>query len=195
MGLELEQERIIDFTQPIHPGVLGDRVVKDRRGLRVREITFQNPWDGKGYGSLPSEMTLAPGRRALRCKTRWEIEKVFDETKTKLQEKKSWATTPTAKQMPSPFVAIGHNLLLRLQDLHQPLGVENIAEIQRKQKRRRQQETELAKNQQTLPLVYKILQRFTQAAFKLIRGLRAHGDQPTSLPQARLHLQRLYAKL
>jgi len=174
MCLDVEQERVIDFAQPINQGVTGDRVVKDRRGLRVREITFQNPCDGQIYVYLTSEMTLAPGLLVLLYKTRWEIEKVFDETKTQLQEKKSWATTTTAKEMQSHFVALVHNLLLLVQDLHQQQGVENVAEIQRKQKRLKQQEAELEQTHRTLPLIYKTLQRFTQAAFKLIRWLRAH---------------------
>ena len=195
MCLPLEQERAIDGTQPINQGVTADRVVTDRRGLRVREITFCNPCDGQVYVYLTSEMTLAPGLLVLLYKTRWEIEKVFDETKTKLQEKKSWATTTTAKEMQAHFVAIAHNLLLLLQDWHQQQGVENTAEIQRRQKRQDQQESELAKTGQTLPLVYRVLQRFTQATFKLIRWLRVHWHQPTSLPQALLQLRALYAKL
>ena len=193
--LELEQERPIDFAQPINQGVTRDRWVKDRRGIRLREITFHNPCDGQVYVYLTSEMTLEPGLLVLLYKTRWEIEKVFDETKTKLQEKKSWATTTTAKEMQAHFVAIVHNLLLLLQDLHQQQGVENIAESQRKQTRLAHQEKALGKTRQTLPLVYKTLQRFTQAPFKLIRWLRAHWHQPTSLRQALLHLTRLYAQL
>jgi hypothetical protein len=195
MCLAAEQERVIDFAQPINQGVTADRVVSDRRGLRVREITFRNPCDGAEYVYLTSEMTLEPGLLALLYKTRWEIEKVFDETKTKLQEKKSWATTTTAKEMQAHFVAIVHNLLLLLQDGHQQLGVENLAEIQRRQKRLDQQKNELQKTRQTLPLVYTLLQRFTQATFKLIRWLRTHWYQPTSLPQALLQLRSLYAKL
>ena len=195
MILELEKERTIDRTEPINQGVQSDRVVKDRRGLLVREITFENPCDGKVYVYLTSEMTLEPGLLVLLYKTRWEIEKVFDETKTKLQEKKSWATRTTAKEMQSHFVAIVHNLLLLVQDLHQQQGVENTAETERKQKRLQQQEKVLAENQQTLPMVYKTLQRFTQATFKLIRWLRTHWHLPTSLHQALLQLQRLYAKL
>ena len=195
MCLALEQVRAIDFTQPINQGVTADRVVTDRRGLQVREITFCNPCDGQVYVYLTSEMTLEPGLLALLYKTRWEIEKVFDETKTKLQEKKSWATTTTAKEMQAHFVAIVHNLLLLLQDGHQQQGVENTAEIQRRQKRQDQQESDLEKTGQTLPLVYRILQRFTQATFKLIRWLRVHWHQPTSLPQALLQLRALYAKL
>ena len=195
MCLEVETARVIDVTQPINQGVTADRVVTDRRGLRVREITYCNPCDGAVYVYLTSQMTLEPGLLVLLYKTRWEIEKVFDETKTKLAEKKSWATTTTAKEMQAHFVALVHNLLLLLQDGHQQQGVANTAELQRRQKRQAVQETELKKTGQTLPLIYTLLQRFTQATFKLIRWLRAHWQQPTSLPQALLQLRSLYARL
>ena len=195
MCLEVETERDIDFTQPINQGVTADRVVTDRRGIRVREITFCDPRDGAVYVCLTSEMTLEPGLLALLYKTRWEIEKVFDETKTKLAEKKSWATTTTAKEMQAHFVAIVPNLLLLLQDWQQQQGVENTAEIQRRQQRLTQQETALQKTGQTLPLIYTLLQRFTQATFKLIRWLRAHWHRPTPLAQALLQLRSLYARL
>jgi hypothetical protein len=97
--------------------------------------------------------------------------------------------------MQAHFVAIVHNLLLLLPDWHQQQGVENTAEIQRRQKRLDQQETELKKTGRTLPRVYTLLQRFTQATFKLIRWLRAHWHRPTSLPQALLQLRSLYARL
>ena len=193
--LAVEQARVIDVAQPINQGVTADRVVTDRRGIRVREITFCNPCDGEVYVYLTSELTLEPGLLALLYKTRWKIEKVFDETKTKLQEKKSWATTTTAKEMQAHFVAIVHNLLLLLQDWQQQHGVENTAEIQRREKRLTQQQTELQKTGQTLPLIYTLLQRFTQATFKLIRWLRAHWHRPTSLTQALLQLRSLYARL
>jgi hypothetical protein len=50
--------------------------------------TGKKPCDSKVYVYLTSEMTLEPGLLVLLYKTRWEIEKVFDETKTKLQEQK-----------------------------------------------------------------------------------------------------------
>jgi len=195
MCLELEKERSLDLLQPINQGVQSDRVVRDRRGIRVREITFENPCDGQVYVYLTSEMTLEPGLLVLLYKTRWEIEKVFDETKTKLQEKKSWATSVTAKEMQAHFVALVHNLLLLVQDQHEQQGVVNTAEIERKEKRLEQQEKALREKGRSLPLIYKTLQRFTQATFKLIRWRRVHWHLPTSLPQALLQLQHLYAKL
>ena len=97
--------------------------------------------------------------------------------------------------MPAHFVALVHNLLLLVQDLHQQQGVANTAETERKQKRLQAQEKVLAKNRQTLPFIYKALQRFTQASFKLIRWLRTHWHLPTSIPQARRQLQHPYATL
>jgi hypothetical protein len=195
MCLELVRSRDIDRSQPINQGVLSDRVVQDRRGIVVREITFENPCDGQVYVYLTNEMTLAPGLLVLLYKTRWDIEKVFDETKTKLAEKKSWATSVTAKAMQAHFVALVHNLLLLVQDQHEQQGVVNTAETERKDKRLEQQEQALTKTGRSLPLIYKTLRRFTQATFKLIRWLRVHWQLPTSLPQAMLQLQHLYAKL
>ena len=195
MCLAVETERVVDVTQPINQGVTGDRVVTDRRSIRVRASTFCHPCDGAVYVYLTSEMTLEPGLLALLYKTRWERAQGFDETKTKLAEKKSWATTTTAKEMQAHLVASGHNLLLLLQDWHQQHGVENTAEKQRRQQRLHQPATALQKTGRTLPLIDTLLQRFTQATFKLIRWLRVHWHRPTSLPQALLQLRSLYAKL
>lgn len=153
MCLDVETEREIDFTQPINQGVTADREVADRRGLRVREITCCDPRDGAGYVYLTNELTLEPGLLVLLYKTRWEIEKVFDETKPKLAETKSWATSDTAKEMQAHFVAIVHNLRLLLQDGQQQQGVENTAELQRREKRQAAQQTELQKTGRTLPLI------------------------------------------
>ena len=191
MCLEGEKERVIDVAQPIHQGVTADQVVTDRRSIRVREITFPNPCDGEVYVYLTSKMTLEPGLLALLDQTRWEIEKVFDETRTRLAEKKSWATTTTAKEMQAHFVALVHNLLLLLQDWQQQQDVENTAEKQRRQKRWDEQETERKKTGRTLPLNYTVLPRFTQATFKLIRWLRVRWHRPTSPAQALLHLRSL----
>jgi hypothetical protein len=104
---------------PINQGVVSDLVVSNPAGLVVREITYRNPCDDQEYVYLTTEMTLEPGLLALLYKTRWEIEKVFDETKTKLQEQKTGATSHVAKEMQAQFMAITHNLLLLLQDQHQ----------------------------------------------------------------------------
>ena len=60
-------------------------------------------------------------------------------------------------------VSLVYNLLLLVQDRHEQQGVTNAAEAEQKQKRVEQQEKALTENQQTLPLIYKTLHRFTQA--------------------------------
>lgn len=194
--LDLVKEREIDFSQAINAGVQSDRVMKDRRGIEVRQVIFENPLDGKRYIYLTNEMTLAPGLIALLYKTRWEIEKVFDETKTKLQETKSWATSSTAKQMQSHFVSMTHNLLLLFNHfLKTEKGIENVAEIQRRQSREKQQDQTMNEISQPVPLIYRIFNRFTQASFKLIRWLRVYWQSVASQDQAYEHLRALYAKL
>lgn len=142
-----------------------------------------------------SRVTPGPELLALLFQTRRAIEKVFDESKTRLPEKKSWATTTTVKERQSHFVAIVRNLLLLLQDWQQQQGVDNTAEIQRRQKRLEQPESGLKQGGQTQPLIYRILQRFAQLTFKLSRWRRVHWRQCTSLPQALLQLRSLDAKL
>jgi len=48
-------------------------------------------------------MTIPPGLIARIYKMRWDIEKVYDEMKNKLDEQKAWASTPTAKTMQAHF--------------------------------------------------------------------------------------------
>ncbi len=85
-------------------------------------------------------MTLPSGHLALLDKTRRENEKLFPENRTKVQEKKSWATTTTTKQMQSPFVA--HNFPIRWKNVRPQPDAESIVEIQRERKRLEQRETQ-----------------------------------------------------
>ena len=51
---------------------------------------------------------------------RWDVEKVFDELKNKLGEKKAWDTSLAAKQTQAHLLTLTHNLLLLY---HQALAV------------------------------------------------------------------------
>ena len=67
---------------------------------------------------------------------RWEVEKVFDEIKNKLGEKKAWATSLVAKAVQGQMIAITHNLMLFYEDrLENDHGVTNQAENERREKR------------------------------------------------------------
>jgi IS4 transposase len=61
---------------------------------------------------ITHEMDLPPGVIVELYRRRWEAEKVFDQIKNKLGEKKAWATSLVAKEAQAQLVAITHNLLL-----------------------------------------------------------------------------------
>ena len=51
----------------------------------------------------------------LLYKHRWDIEKIFHQLKSKMHERKSWASSLAAKQSHAIFECLAHNLLLLLE--------------------------------------------------------------------------------
>ena len=104
----------------------------------------------------------------------WDIEKVFDEFKNKLGEKKSWASTPTAKCIQAQCLCLAHTLLLLFEKLVlDPSGIRNEAEEKRQGKRLGQVEAQLKEAGERLPVAIRQLLRCTQRSVKLIRWLRS----------------------
>lgn len=128
-------------------------------------------------------MTLPPGILALIYKQRWDIEKVFDEFKSKLEEKKSWASSGTAKTMQAQFLCLVHNLMVLLEEeLLTGEKIDNDKERKRKAKRT----TEAL--EKGANYVATMLQRFTVRSLKYIRWLRNffYREVPWSKAVARL---------
>jgi hypothetical protein len=140
-------------------------------------------------------MTLTPGLLAHLYRMRWDIEKIFDEAKNRLNQKKAWATSATAKLMQGHFIALAHNLLLILSDrLQKEEGIEDF----KKQDRRRQRRTKEEESGATRSFAKELanwLLRATQRGVKFIRWLRAQLRHPTSWSAACAALTRLYARL
>jgi hypothetical protein len=68
--------------------------VQSRDGRhQLRLIMYQDPLTGTVYEFLTNEPDLPPGVIVELYHRRWEAEKVFDEVKNKLGQKKAWATT------------------------------------------------------------------------------------------------------
>lgn len=84
--------------------------------MQLRRIVYKNPKDGKVYTYLTNDNTLPAGILVLLYKHRWDQEKVFDVLKNKMEERKSWASSDTAKQAHAMFECLAHNLLLLLED-------------------------------------------------------------------------------
>lgn len=173
MVFEYLFEREWDASDARNRGVMGDRMVHTRDGLLLRIVLYVEPASGKEYQFLTSEPDLPPGIIAELYRRRWEIEKVFDELKNKLSERKAWATSLVAKDVQGQMVALAHNLMvLYRQHLESHHDVGDPAEEKRRNKRSDilvQQAAELGRTVSSLVLS---LRRSTQHSVKFIRWLR-----------------------
>ena len=112
-------------------GVTGDRRVVTREGHLLRIVGYTDPVSGECFEFLTNVMELPPGVIVELYRRRWEAEKVFDEIKNKLGEKKAWATSLTAKESQALRIAITHNLPVRYEaQLERQQGVINAAEAE-----------------------------------------------------------------
>ena len=64
---------------------------------------------GARWQILTNELTLPPGLLVQLHRMRRDIEKVYDQFKNKLHEKKAWANSATAKCMQTEFLCLAHN--------------------------------------------------------------------------------------
>ena len=129
-------ERPVDPHAPRQRGVTADRHIMTRQGQPMRIIAYTDPATGQAYEFLTNEMDLPAGVIAELYRRRWDVEKVFDEIKNKLGEKKAWGTSLVAKATQGQLVALTHNLLLLYEArLERDHGVSNAAEDQRRQER------------------------------------------------------------
>ena len=79
-------------------GVIADELIGTRVGVTLRRVNYQDPESGTVYIYLTTlPVSVPPGLVALLYKSRWNVEKVFDEFKNKLGETKSWASPPMPK--------------------------------------------------------------------------------------------------
>jgi len=104
-----------DRQDPRNNGVASDELVGPSKGRLIRRITYIDPVHGTEYRFITNEMTLPPGLLAFIYKRRWDIEKIFDQMKNKLLEKKAWVQSPTAKCQQAAFMCLTHNLMLILE--------------------------------------------------------------------------------
>lgn len=182
-----------NLADPLNAGVLLDEQVGVAGGM-LRHVQYRCVQSGETYDFLTNEMTLAPGLLARIYRMRWDIEKVYDEVKNKLHEKKAWATTPTAKAMQAQFICLAHNLMvLQEHQLKTEEGVNNTIEIKRKAQRLNQEIARLALKNEVLPVLLQDFQRLTQRSVKYIRWLRAYLFFEAPWTTAVAALRRSYA--
>jgi hypothetical protein len=185
-----------DKSDARNHGVLVDSKVRSREGHVLRLIMYQDPLSGKVYEFLTNEPDLPPGVVAELYRRRWEAEKVFDEVKNKLGQKKAWGTSLVAKESQALLIAITHNLLLFYeQDLEDRHDVQNTAEDQRRSQRIESAERACAQIGQPISSLVLALRRATQRSVKFIRWLRYAIRERLAEAAAVARLKQLYAVL
>ena len=145
------------------------------------------------YRFVTNLSNVSPGLIAYLYKTRWDIEKIFDEVKNKLSEKKAWATSDTAKSMQAQFICLAHNLMLIFEDRLKKPGVDNEIENKRRNKRLKKSLTLAQLKKEALPIFLTTSKRPTQRSVKFIRWLRNNLFMNTSWRDAAGSLERIYA--
>jgi IS4 transposase len=129
-------ENLVDRDDERNEGVLSAHRILTPGGVLLRRIVYVNPEDGVSYTYITSDMTLPPFLIVLLYKHRWDIEKIFYEFKSKLKERKSWASSPEAKKCHAVFECLAHNLLLLLEKrIECGEGITDEVEAKRKEGR------------------------------------------------------------
>ncbi len=201
MRLEVVGQPRPDPAHAMHnQGVLADELVQTSQHVMVRRVRYQ-PAPGQSRQSEPLEFIttcfdLPAGLIAWLYARRWELEKVFDQLKNKLEEGKAWASSPEAKRTQAHFLCLTHNLLellsrrlAREQDLRDEAGIKRAA-------RRREHLAEAAaKTGRTLCATLAHALRPLQLSVKFVRWLRAYWLSSCPLSHALGHLRVLYARL
>jgi hypothetical protein len=196
MALQVMGHPVWDPADPINHGVLQDELVGSSNGVLLRRVTCQAPDTGEIRVFLTTEMTLPPGLIAHLYHRRWQIEKVFDGLKNKLNEKKSWATSPTAKAAQAEFLCLTHNLIRRLEhQLASQEAVINEPDCTRHIERWAKQKSATEKAGRLWPSTWDTLQKPVLYSVKLIRWLRSSIQSGLAWPTALPRLRALYATL
>ena len=103
----------------------------------------------------------------------WDVKKVFDELKSKMGERKSWASGKKAKKAHGVFECLAHNLTLLFECELKEDGLEDEREKQKAEGRKRTR-----KNREGVLLkegknfVNTVAQRATQRTVRFFRWLR-----------------------
>jgi len=168
----ISEHELIDHQDPRNEGIISDRLVETSKGYEIRQIIYINPADGVEYRYLTNEKTLPARLLVLLYKHRWDIEKVFDELKTKLVEQRSWASSKEAKTAHALFLCLTHNLMLIL-EAHLQKNESMQDQIEPAKREIRQKTTRKGWRKKLKPsYLNTFFKRATQRTVRFIRWLR-----------------------
>ena len=195
MDLTKQGEFSYDPQNPVNAGVEHDHLVHIS-SQAIRCVHYRCPLSGKAFQFLTTDNDLPPGIIAALYRARWDIEKVFDETKRKLHETKSWASSDNAKAVHAEFVCLAHNLLTILErTLANDEGVINEREDARRTARNKKAvaKAQRYKRGSVPDLVRQLLDRCTQRTVQFIRWVRNNLDRRDPWEAILAALRRRYA--
>ena len=175
MKLTVLGENKVDRSLPCNAGVISDQLVGSSCGVQLRRIVYRDPVEGTEYCFITNlGQGIPPGLVAWLYRRRWDIEKIFDQSKNRLEEKKSWASSPEARRAQGLLIAITHNLMVLLR-----VGLARRGElpIDKMEAKRRAGRAALARKKvraekQEIPFVLQVPQKPTQIGAKFYRWLR-----------------------
>lgn len=197
-NLRFDKEKDLEFDrdEKINEGVLLDQMVRSRTTQSlVRRISYRCPASGKVFNFITNlHHRVRPGVVALLYKMRWDIEKVFDEIKNRLGEKKSWSTHPNGKVAQAHFICLTHNLLRLLEDQIEAQGVENSQDPKRREKRLKDALDKRSIELNDVPTLASMVRRVVQRSTIMLRWLKAHLQEHTPWSDALLALQASYVR-
>ncbi len=87
---------------PINAGVKSYELVGCSTGVTVHRVVYECPISGDMFSFVTSLTNIPPGLIAYLYKTRWDIEKIFDQVKNKLAVFLKAPKRPT--QLPVKFI-------------------------------------------------------------------------------------------
>lgn len=183
-NVTLERHADLDFdaNDPINAGV-EDFSLVIVGGQSLRCVRYRDPVTQQTFTFLSSLTEVPPGAIAALYRARWDIEKAFDETKTKLGEKKSWGSSDKTRAIQAETVVLAYNLMLTLEHaiaVQHGLRAENDA--RRRHKRLTLATQQAQANHATVsPMVCACWLRASQRGLRCIRWLRSMIDRNASL--------------
>lgn len=184
---EICSANMLDHSEARNEGVVSDHLVGSSNGVQLRRIVYTNPEDGVTYIYLTNDFTLPAYLIVLLYKHRWDIEKIFHQLKSKMKERKSWASSPEAKKSHAIFECLAHNLLLLFEKhLEQSEGLRD--EVEEKKQAGRIKTSPAAIIHLARNFINSALTRATQRTQRFIRWVRArlYLEAPWSESVARL---------
>lgn len=183
---------MLDRSDPRNEGVVSDHLVGTPGGVQLRRIIYTNPEDGVTYTYLTNDFTLPAYQLVLLYKHRWDIEKIFHQFKSKLNERKSWASSPEAKESHACFACLAHNLLLLFERfLITREGLHDELEVKKQEGRKRSGShgatvVEIVRN-----FINQAVTRATQRTQRFIRWVRVRIYQQAPWDQSLARLREI----